>query len=497
MEHLKKVFYTTVLIFVIYSSALSQGYLSKYVPLGFLPNTTHFEYSEDSYKVYSINFINGVSASTIIEIDRYFDTIRTTTHLNISIGRFGPIRNNDVYYGYARDRTNVNRHILIQMDNDFQEIKRDSFYPENRSFNANCMTMMSDKIIGGSWDYIECPEQNDGKCEYMNYKIIDTDGNELNSIDIGREHPYFFSFEVDYTEEGNIICGGNRQGGGTRATVYNFDLEGNTNWSYESPDKQSRNNVPVYTEELSNGDIVYTDKLDKGWDDEYLENLWSPQPAQLVWLSPDGERLFSFLDTLNWKSGSEFSGLLRGKGDYFFVYGEESIGNLVPTEYDGRYGSLMKWSNDGQLIWRRLYRHLQDDDADPIISHIIEHENGDISTLGSEVSDAGYFMWMTRLNEYGCLDDVDCDLPMVLPTEEVALSNDQNYIKLYPNPVVDILRIESSEIPSKVEIYTIDGSKLYDIRNTKQIDVSRLRQGLYIARIVIDERQIIRKFMKK
>lgn len=479
------------------SSALTQGYLSKFVPLEFLPNTIHLSYEDGKYIVSSINFVNDISTSTIIELDENFDTIRTINHLEVLFGRKTPQKLNGKYFAYAADETtNRETHLLIEMDENFSEIKRDTFYPDGNSHNANGMTIIGDKIIGSAWDYYDCEELNE--CTFMNYKVISTEGEELQSFNVDEEgEPYFFSFEVDHTADGDIICGGNRyELPYAKASVYKSTQEGNILWKYESTQRQSRGNVPVWVEELSNGNIVYTDKLDKLFDDDYIDLGYSLLPAQLVWLSPDGDSLFSYLDTVNWASSSEFSGIKRGRGDYFFAYGQYYLNHLDPMEFDAVYGSIMKITNDGEIVWRRLYKHSDDPYGTPTIAHIYEHENGDISTLGREVNDDGFFMWMMRVNEHGCLGDISCDFPMILPVADLSGNGHEDNIKIYPNPTSDILNIKSETIPERVEVFTIDGALVLTKEGSDNINITNISSGLFFIKIFHNGKVSIRSFIK-
>lgn len=478
-----------IIILTINSSALSQGYLSKFVPLDFLPNPRVLLYEDDRYVVSSINFVDGLSTSTIIEIDNNFDVIRTVNHSEVLFGRFSPVKIGSNYFAYGADETTDREtHLLLMMDKDFAEIRRDTFYSDKDSYNANSMTMIGDKIVGAAWDYYDCEESFE--CTSMNYKVITTDGEELQSINIDDDEDYFFSFEVDHTEEEDIIFGGNSYGSdGAVATVYRMDLEGNVQWKHKSAQKQSRGNVPVFVEELSNGTIVYTDKLNKNNDPDYNQTMFARKPAQLVWLSPDGDPIYSFLDSLSALSFSEFDGIKRGKGDYFFAFGQEHINTDNNIETARTYGFLMKFANDGEIMWRRRYKHTNYSNASPHIIRVIEHENGDISTLGYEVNPDGFFMWMLRVNEHGCLGEDDCDMPMVLPTEDLQ-EDEENSIKIYPNPAFNYINIVSDRYIkiSHVVFYDIQGGlRSNEIEmDGNQVEITELEQGLYFMKIELE-----------
>lgn len=66
-----------------------------------------------------------------------------------------------------------------------------------------------------------------------------------------------------------------------------------------------------------------------------------------------------------------------------------------------------------------------------------------------------------------------------LATEDFSSNN--NSIKLYPNPVKDILNIETALEVKSVEIYTIQGQKVMS-STEKQINVSHLASGIYLVK---------------
>ena len=73
-----------------------------------------------------------------------------------------------------------------------------------------------------------------------------------------------------------------------------------------------------------------------------------------------------------------------------------------------------------------------------------------------------------------------------------------NSLKLYPNPVTNILTIESKNVAiSKVEIYSILGKKIKEITsNFGSITTDNLPNGIYSIRIYSEKSSIIRKMIK-
>ena len=70
-------------------------------------------------------------------------------------------------------------------------------------------------------------------------------------------------------------------------------------------------------------------------------------------------------------------------------------------------------------------------------------------------------------------------------------------VKLYPNPVNDVLNIETALEIQNVEIYNIQGQKVLS-SNQKQINISDLASGMYMVRIQdIDNNSATKKIVIK
>lgn len=81
-----------------------------------------------------------------------------------------------------------------------------------------------------------------------------------------------------------------------------------------------------------------------------------------------------------------------------------------------------------------------------------------------------------------------------LGSVEMNLEN-VNTIKLYPNPAVEILNIETDLNVSDVKIIDVNGRLILQEKDTKQVNVSTLQKGLYIAAILLSNGEhVSRKF---
>ncbi|PIA81081.1 hypothetical protein BFR04_15385 [Gaetbulibacter sp. 4G1] len=81
-----------------------------------------------------------------------------------------------------------------------------------------------------------------------------------------------------------------------------------------------------------------------------------------------------------------------------------------------------------------------------------------------------------------------------LSTEDVLASN----FKIYPNPVKDIVTIESKNVKvSSVEMYSIIGNKVISENNlvNNRFDVSALSSGIYLLKVNTDDNSLVKKIV--
>lgn len=72
-------------------------------------------------------------------------------------------------------------------------------------------------------------------------------------------------------------------------------------------------------------------------------------------------------------------------------------------------------------------------------------------------------------------------------------------ISVYPNPVSDILTINSMSKPSLIQVYNSLGQQLYEISNTSlinRLDVSNLNTGIYYLKVVVNNKIEVLRIVK-
>ena len=102
-------------------------------------------------------------------------------------------------------------------------------------------------------------------------------------------------------------------------------------------------------------------------------------------------------------------------------------------------------------------------------------------------------------NDQSCGGDRWCKDNWTIYSEECILGItelDYNEIKIYPNPVKDILNI-TSEMPfDMLQVYNVQG-QLIDETKKNQIDVSLLSSGMYFISVIVDGENSMIKFIKE
>jgi len=82
-----------------------------------------------------------------------------------------------------------------------------------------------------------------------------------------------------------------------------------------------------------------------------------------------------------------------------------------------------------------------------------------------------------------------------LGVEKLTLSN--NTVNLYPNPVEEILNIETEEQVLSTSILSVDGRLIKSTSKANSISVKELPQGIYLVKVQTEKGIAIKRFVKK
>lgn len=85
--------------------------------------------------------------------------------------------------------------------------------------------------------------------------------------------------------------------------------------------------------------------------------------------------------------------------------------------------------------------------------------------------------------------------PSTLSTDEFLVN--QKDIILYPNPASNTINIQSNTIINKIEIHNTIGQKIMESQTTNGIDISSLKKGMYLIKIIAaNKREEVKRFIK-
>jgi hypothetical protein len=87
-----------------------------------------------------------------------------------------------------------------------------------------------------------------------------------------------------------------------------------------------------------------------------------------------------------------------------------------------------------------------------------------------------------------------------LPVGIKDMNKQSNALNLYPNPCHDRVTISSDEVVSSIEIYDLNGKKVYSFTEAKkvvEVNTDRLPVGTYISKVVMESGRVeVRRFVK-
>ncbi|MEX0812356.1 MAG: T9SS type A sorting domain-containing protein [Chitinophagales bacterium] len=192
------------------------------------------------------------------------------------------------------------------------------------------------------------------------------------------------------------------------------------------------------------------------------------------------------------------------------------IGEAVYQGVNEDAGWIGKLDANGNLLWERFHIYKERDffrrraifrgdfqqteDGGYIVAGIVwRQEDTTQSTAYNTMT------WLVKLDSMGCLNG-DCGIPVGVNEVPAPGKNDVE-ILVYPNPVNDILYIETtSQNPNKsaynrqvqnIQIIDLNGR---NVIHTKQspINTSELSQGIYFYQVEMIGGEVVRgKFVKK
>jgi hypothetical protein len=268
--------------------------------------------------------------------------------------------------------------------------------------------------------------------------------------------------------------------------------------------KEFLNEILILNTELENVTSEYIDKNN-------TSKMFS-QKSSMYYVDIDGDKIKDifvqfFTDELysSLNDGQPYYGYWDKNSDLFsyFKGNEDGTFNFKLTEKFTYSDELKEYGRISFGIYMdNMGNNFQPHDLDGDGTAELIHQ-GDMS------DHIIIFKYTFDLDGDGIKDDVDTcpNTPTGETVNSIGCSSNQlgvddeilhNSLKLYPNPVTNILTIESKNVEiSKVEIYSILGEKIKEVNSSfVSITTDKLPKGVYIIKIYSDKSSIIRKIIK-
>ena len=318
---------------------------------------------------------------------------------------------------------------------------------------------------------------------HLQWWKIDSNGQLLDTKMLNEHTRISYAFDMFVSHDKSLFITSSNSypniNGGFQALT-KMKTNGDVIWQYEN-DEKTEGGSNIWAAELSDSSIVSSYEVFRWNDPIFVGNNWNIRPTRLKWVDKDGNPFREKYIVSPKQTELTYSGLLAGKGDYFFGHGE------ISEEGDFEAGFITKFSNEGDTIWSKKYQHPDYSGIGPghEVRDLIELENGDLAVL-TQITVTGdrSYIWLFELNENGCFKTDECGTYNIVATEEIeGISN----IVAYPNPFTDQLSIEVSDNRiAKVSLVSIDGIKIISqVANGSRLDfdVVDLPSGVYVVSI--------------
>ncbi len=224
-------------------------------------------------------------------------------------------------------------------------------------------------------------------------------------------------------------------------------------------------------------------------------------------LDPNPPILF-FLDSLG-NMEYEYEGFKRSGNYYLTKLRKCSNGDIlgVGQTYDfsdtvALGGWLFRMTQAGELVWERRILDLRYPDLYGYFYDAMETPDGGFIAVGNILVNggSGSEVWIVKLDENGCLEP-GCtgDSIYITPTKEI-LKDGVAYFEIGPNPAKDYFNVQISDelnlSATRLGILDLSGRELTNLKiesPLQQVNTSSLNNGMYIVRLIHNERPIATK----
>lgn len=277
-----------------------------------------------------------------------------------------------------------------------------------------------------------------------------------------------------------------------QALMIKTDTAGNEQWKWKSDTTKMTGNIQDLIR-TTDGGYVYCG-LGNGYEDDASGSgilYWKGWIEKL-----DSNKNVAWFDTVDYfyNNGAALT-VLKELSDNTVVCGGNLVGgfNNDPTNYPYSFACLLRYKQDGKLIFQRKYSHSEDSLSGAIYDLKQTPDGGYI--LCGDSKDYNFYYgsnlqqaWVLKVDSRGCesLTDPQCAHDAVAPIarQEIAY-------RVYPNPVKDVLTVECPGGAAGAVFLVIDvfGRTVFSktlAARRERIDTHDWPPGVYIYHVLWD-----------
>jgi N-acetylneuraminic acid mutarotase len=187
--------------------------------------------------------------------------------------------------------------------------------------------------------------------------------------------------------------------------------------------------------------------------------------------------------TDTWSAIANYPGIARSAPINFVINNKAYIGtgnDVYPTVYYNDFYVYDPVANEWQL--------LNTSNTIPLRTGAIAFSFGNAGYVSQGENSTGVLtdLWTLNANSYSAVDNYN---------------NENEYLKIYPNPATDNLTIKSSAFTNNqtISVYDIQGQLLLQqpmLKAKTNIDISQFSKGLYSLKVEDDNSYTVKKFVK-
>ena len=200
-------------------------------------------------------------------------------------------------------------------------------------------------------------------------------------------------------------------------------------------------------------------------------------------------------------------------GTNWIIYGEATT---IPT--NAAFNVIVSPSDDNVVSFKHQSTAANTSNNYTIMDHpllngkpnavfVFSHNWGSVGDSSNVVIDKVFGAWYTGSNWAIYTEDIS-DMPdnalfnIVVQTSEVASINTNELVSfnIYPNPVTDMLNVDSKETLTNISIFNLLGQEIKSFKpNTTNyiVDLTDLETGVYFVKVTANNKQSSKKIIKQ